>query len=150
MDIIIKDRLLSNLLGKYLISKHQHVFILKHSATNNLLECLHDWSAALNKSNSVDISYIDFRREFDSIMFIKLLYKPQCYGLRCRLLGWIYAFVTGCFQCVVADNVHSSYVDVISGVPEGSVLGPFYLSYLLMTMILYVIPALNSSFMRIT
>jgi hypothetical protein len=65
MEIIIKDQLLSNLLGKYLISKHQHVFILKHPASTYLLECLHDWSAALNKSNSVDTSYIDFRRQFD-------------------------------------------------------------------------------------
>ena len=152
IDIIIKDQLLSYLLGKYLISKHQHVFILKHSTTTNLLECLHDWSAALNKSNSVDISYTDFRCEFDSILFIKLLYKLQCYGVRGRQLGWISVFNTGCSQSVVADNVHSTYIDVISGVPEGSVLVPFYLSYLLMimTLILYVIPALNWSFMRMT
>jgi hypothetical protein len=62
MKHIIKDQLLSYLLGKHLISKHQHAFIIKHSTITNLLESLYDWSVALNNSNSVDVIYIDFRR----------------------------------------------------------------------------------------
>ena len=73
MELIIKDQLLSYLLGKHLISRHQHAFIIKHSTTTNLLESLHDWSVALNNSNSVDVIYIDFRRAFDSIVYPKLV-----------------------------------------------------------------------------
>jgi hypothetical protein len=79
------------------------------------------------------------------IVFTKLLYKVQCYGVSGRLLAWLSAFVTGRSQCVVVDDVHSSYVDVISGVPQSSVLGPFHLCCLSTTLILYVIPALNLS-----
>ena len=43
---------------------------------------------------------------------------------RVRLLAWIFSFVSGRSQCVVVGNVHSSYVDVNSGVPQDSVLGP--------------------------
>jgi hypothetical protein len=51
MELIIKDKLLSHLFGKHLISRHQHAFIIKHSTTTNLLESLHDWLVAPNKSN---------------------------------------------------------------------------------------------------
>jgi Reverse transcriptase (RNA-dependent DNA polymerase) len=57
-------------------------------------------------------------------VFTKLLYKLQCFGVSGRLLAWLSAFVTGRSQCVVVDNVRFSYVDVLSRVPQGSVLGP--------------------------
>ena len=124
MEHVIKDQLLSYLLNKNLISRHQHAFIIKHSTATNLLECTHDWSIALNDRRSVDIIYIDFRRAFDSIVHSKLLYKLQCYGINGKLLNWISVFLSGRTQCVVLENCHSSYSTVLSGVPQGSVLGP--------------------------
>jgi len=124
MEFTIKEHLLSYLLTKNLISKQQHAFIIKHSTTTNLLECIYDWSIALNNRNSVDIIYIDFKRAFDSIVYSKLLYKLQCYGICGKLLSWISAFLNNRSQSVVVGNTSSVYIDVISGVPQGSVLGP--------------------------
>jgi hypothetical protein len=91
MELNIKDQLLSGLLGKHLISRHQHAVKIKHSTTSNLLECSHDWSVALNQTNSVDVIHLDFRRAFDSVLLTKLLYKLQCYGVSgsCSL-GYLY------------------------------------------------------------
>ena len=124
LEFIIKNQLLSYLLNNNLISKQQHAFILKHSTATNLLECIHDWSIALNDGSSVDVIYIDFRRAFDSIVHSKLLYKLQCYGICGKLLTWISAFLFGRTQSVVVDNTNSTYINVVSGVPQGSVLGP--------------------------
>jgi len=72
----------------------------------------------------VDVIYIDFSRAFDSIVFNKLLAKLEHYGITGKLLMFVSAFVHNRVQCVVLDNCFSSVTNVLSGVPQGSVLGP--------------------------
>ena len=124
MESIIKDQLMHYLTSKGLISKKQHAFIKSHSTATNLLECTHDWFISLNSRHATDIVYIDFSRAFDSIVFKKLLYKLESYGINGKLLAWIGAFLNNRSQCVVIDQCFSYVSTVLSGVPQGSVLGP--------------------------
>jgi ribonuclease P/MRP protein subunit RPP40 len=71
-----------------------------------------------------NIVYIDFSRAFDSIALSKLLFKLELYGITGKLLNWIRSFLSNRMQCVVIDRLHSQFSSVISGVPQGSVLGP--------------------------
>ena len=115
---------MDHLLSHNLLSPHQHAFISKHSTTTNLLECIHDWTLSLQSRHSTDIIYIDFSRAFDSIVFSKLLFVLQQYGITGRLLNWIENFISYRSQCVVVKGSFSSVCEVVSGVPQGSVLGP--------------------------
>jgi hypothetical protein len=124
METVIKDQLLGFLLRKGIINKNQHGFISNHSTCSNLLECTHDWLVTLNLSHTTDIIYIDFSRAFDSIVYSKLLKKLESYGIVGKLLNWISSFVNDRYQCVAIENCFSSVAKVISGVPQGSVLGP--------------------------
>jgi hypothetical protein len=124
LESLISNVMLDYLLTHNLITKHQHGFIRHHSTTTNLLESLHDWSVSLSRHRSVDVAYIDFQRAFDSISHPKLILKLAGYGISDNLLCWISAFLTNRKQTVRLNSTYSSICDVISGVPQGSVLGP--------------------------
>ena len=123
-ESFLSTQILDYLLSHNLITKHQHGFIKQHSTTTNLMESLHDWSVSLSNHRSTDVAYIDFQRAFDSISHPKLIHKLSSYGISGNLLCWIKAFLTNRKQMVRINSTFSSICDVISGVPQGSVLGP--------------------------
>jgi len=124
MEGIIKDCILDFSRRNGLISRQQHGFLSRRSTCTQLLECMNDWSLALNCKRSTDVCYIDFSRAFDSVVHSKLCFKLQSYGITGNLLEWIRAFLSDRSQAVRVGNMTSEFVPVKSGVPQGSVLGP--------------------------
>ena len=124
MERVINYDMLDFLRSKGIITQAQHGFLRKHSTTSNLLESIRDWSIALNRRQSVDVIYIDFRKAFDSVSHPKLIIKLVSAGISGNLLNWIKAFLTNRTQSVKVAGSLSNKIMVTSGVPQGSVLGP--------------------------
>ena len=124
MERIINAQLIDYLLLNSLITKHQHGFLLKHSTCTNLLETINDWTLALDNHLKTDAIYIDFQKAFDSVSHPKLLTKLESYHIRGDLLAWITAFLKHRTQQVKISNSLSDNIVILSGVPQGSVLGP--------------------------
>jgi hypothetical protein len=124
MECIIKNNMIDYLLSQDVITSQQHGFLKNRSTNTNLLETVSDWTLAVSCKNSIDAIYIDFSRAFDSVVSSKLLYKLRAYGINGKLFEWISLFLNDRSQCVVLENCISSSCPVISGVVQGSVLGP--------------------------
>ena len=60
---------------------------------------------------------------FDKVPHRRLLYKLDYYGIRGSTHKWITSWLSERFQKVVLDGQASDPVPVLSGVPQGSVLG---------------------------
>ena len=82
-----------------MITKQQHGFLARHSTCTQLLECLHDWSIAINNIKSLDKIYIDYSRALDSVVHSKLLLKLKSYDIKCDLFNWI-----SYFFCIIINN----------------------------------------------
>lgn len=124
METIIKESVFTHLNSNSLFSTAQYGFRSKRSCVLQLLEAMELWTEALDRGLPVDVAYLDFKKAFDSVPHRRLLKKISAYGIKGRLLAWIEDFLTGRQQRVRIDEVHSRWSNIISGVPQGSVLGP--------------------------
>ena len=76
------------------------------------------------KGSQIDFAVLDFSKAFDTVPHDGLLSKLKHYGIDDKIWLWIYNFLKNRKQSVVVDGKQSSLIDVVSGVPQGTVLGP--------------------------
>lgn len=121
---IIVDKLLPFLLSNGIIPEQQHGFLPGRSVLTNLLPCVDSWSRSLDRKIPVDVIYLDFSRAFDRVPQRRLLSKLEHVGVRGRLLSWISGFLSDRSFSVKVGATYSPKKPVLSGVPQGTVLGP--------------------------
>src|SRR5207245_1993760 len=108
-----------------LISTSQHGFLSKHSTVTNLMEAVNDWTHSIECNKTVKILYTDFSKAFDLVSVPKLVIKLKSYGIAGNLLSCLKSFLSLRSQKVRIGSSTSKPQNVLSGVPQGSVLGPF-------------------------
>ena len=67
---------------------------------------------------------MDFKKAFDSVSHNALLSKLQALGIAGNLYNWLNTYLKIRIQCVYIGDTYSNYCAVLSGVPQGSILGP--------------------------
>jgi hypothetical protein len=102
----------------------QHGFVKGRSCETNLVEFFDYISQLLDSGICADAIFLDFAKAFDKVPHKRLMEKVKALGIRGEVATWIENWLSGRKQCVVLEGQASGWKAVVSGLPQGSVLGP--------------------------
>ena len=113
------------------LAESQWGFLTGKSTVTGLFATMHNWLSILEGGGEIGAVFFDLRKAFNSIPQEALLDKLKGTGLSNPTLAWITDYLTCREQKVVGNGKESQHTPVLSGVPQGSVLGPLlFLMYI--------------------
>ena len=121
---IVRKAIIKHLTENQLLPSNQHGFLQGRSTLSQLINQVETIMREIESGNDVDSIYLDFAKAFDKVdhaILCRKIKEKQIGGLVGR---WLHNFLTNRTQQVSANGAISAETPVLSGVPQGTVLGP--------------------------
>lgn len=102
----------------------QSGFGAKHSCETALLKMIDEWLKVIDGGEMIGSILLDLRKAFDLVNHDILLKKLRLYQCSEEVIYWFQSYLSDRKQCVHLNGTYSNPLPVVSGVPQGSIIGP--------------------------
>ena len=123
----VYERAIFNQLSEYMqkfLNKILCEFRKAHSTQHALFRLLEAWQKELDNSGNVGTILMDRSKAYDCIPHDLLIAKLEAYGLDKISLNILFDYLNNRKQRTKIGCSFSSWYDIITGIPQGSILGP--------------------------
>ena len=121
---IMHKRLMSFITKYNILYKFQFGFRQNYSTNMALIYLIDKIMSAVDNANFVIGIFLDLRKAFDTVNHTIMLNKLYKYGVRGIAFQWFKSYLSNRKQYVYYNNYSSQYLDISSGISQGSILGP--------------------------
>ena len=128
IEYFVNSQLTQYLDDRGLLSNCQYGFRKDHSTTYLMLDLFDRIYTAKSKQKRPGIIFLDIKKAFDTVNHNILISKLKHYGIRDVALKWFESYLTGRKQQTRVGSRISNFMELTSGVPQGSILGPILFS----------------------
>ncbi len=99
-----------------------------HSTETTLIKTTDIMLKAIDNTKLTAVVLLDFSKAFDSLDHDILISKLKDVGLSFEALSWFKSYLTNRYQIVRLNSALFNALNLTSGVPQGSILGPLLFS----------------------
>ena len=121
-ETVIKNHLVSEMKNHF--SPFISAYRKNYSSQHVLIRLIEEWRPRPGNDYTVGGVLMDLSKAFDCIPHDLLIAKLLAYGVHEKIVYIFYSYLQSRKQCVKINNISSDFLDIISGVPQGSIAGP--------------------------
>ena len=121
-----------------LLSKFISAYRKSYSSNHVLIRLIENWKKSLDQKKFVGAVLMDLSKAFDSISHALLLGKLHAHGFSIDAVTFFYSYLKRRNQNVKINNTHSVFQVLLSGVFQGSILGPFLFNIFIHDLYLWI------------
>ena len=118
------------LINNNLLDKFQSAYREQHSTITALIDITDNIYKSLDNSEITILVLLDYSKAFDCANHKLILAKLKALGFKDSSLKWIASYLADRSQQVVTDKGESNWINLLNGVPQGSILGPLLFTIL--------------------
>ena len=124
MEKLVHNQIYSYLQQNNILIEAQHGFRPLRSTVSTLLKITNQWYHNIDEGLLNGVVFLDLKKAFDTVNHEILLSKLSLYGVKGTANAWFQSYLSKRTQvCQVNGNL-SLLQNIITGIPQGSILGP--------------------------